>query len=67
MIKQIIESKGDLSKEQEDMFIASNSNMYYVFDLLGDYYHYKGNGSKALEMWRGFEFRNSNIGAKNRY
>ncbi len=51
MIKQIIESKGDLSKEQEDMFIASNSNMYYVFDLLGDYYHYKGNGSKALEMW----------------
>ena len=41
-----------LSNSDIQKFIASNSEYYGTYDVLGDYFSLKGNNSKAVEYYK---------------
>lgn len=51
-IKYGIKNKMPVEVDSLDRFIATNPNMYYVYDLLGDYYNdVVSDRRQAAEMW----------------
>lgn len=51
-IKQSINHRRELAADSLNRFIAVNPDMYYVYDLLGDYYiKCGGDSAKAEAMW----------------
>ena len=50
-IKQTINNKSDLTEEWIQQYIATNPELYYVYNLIGDYYISRKKTDKAISYW----------------